>query len=99
MERLIVWNKRPSQFLSKALKRISQDSVVQAEMIEKELLSAINKLPQYPEMYPPDKFKKSNPLGMYRAFELLNFRISYAVAEKQIRILRIRHVKQQPKYF
>lgn len=98
MERVIVWNKRPSKFLVQALKRISEDSLLQAERVEDAILTSIADLVQNPERYPPDKFKKNNS-GNFRAFEKLSFRIAYKLTTKQIRILRIRHVKQEPKEY
>ncbi|HRK54408.1 MAG TPA: type II toxin-antitoxin system RelE/ParE family toxin [Cyclobacteriaceae bacterium] len=98
MERVIVWNKRPSRFLAQALKRISVDSLLQAERVEEELLNTILGVIDNPEKYPLDKFKKNNP-GQYRAFEKLSFRVTYKVTPTQIRILRIRHVKQEPKEY
>lgn len=98
MERVIVWNKKPSKFLAQALKRISEDSLLQAERVEEAILTSITALIPNPEKYPPDKFKKDNP-GNYRAFEKLSFRIAYKLTTKQIRILRVRHVKQEPKEY
>ena len=98
MERVIVWNKRSTKFLRQALKRISEDSLLQAERVEEVLLTAIAGLHTNPERYPPDKFKKNNP-GNFRAFEKLSFRIAYKLTSSQIRILRIRHVKQEPKEY
>lgn len=96
MEREIVWNKRPSKFLATALKIISDDSIVQAERIEESLITAIQSLISNPEKFPPDKFKENNP-GNFRAFEKPPFRIAYKVTERQIRILRMRYIKQEPK--
>jgi len=59
MEKVIVWNKRPSKFLVQALKRISEDSLLQAERVEDAILTSIKDLVQNPERYPPDKFKKT----------------------------------------
>lgn len=98
MERVIVWNKKPSKFLVRALRRISEDSILQAERVEVNILRAITDLIQYPERYPPDKFRKDNP-GSYRAFEIMSFRVAYKLTPKEIRILRIRHVKQEPKEY
>ncbi len=98
MERVIVWNKRPSKFLAQALKRISEDSQVQAERVEETILTSIKDLIPNPERYPPDKFKKDNP-GNYRAFEKHSYRIAYKHTITEIRILRIRHVKQEPKEY
>ena len=85
----IVWNKRPSKFLAQALKRISADSVLQAERVEEGLLNFIQGITANPEKYPPDKYKKNN-LGNYRAFEHLSFRIAHKITPNQIRILRTR---------
>jgi hypothetical protein len=38
-------------------------------------------LSKNPEIYPPDKYKKSNS-GIYRAFELYRYRISYRIANE-----------------
>lgn len=98
MARSIVWNKRPIRFLVQALKWISTDSVLQAERVEQEVLTAINSIPVNPEQHPPDKFKRNNA-GNFRAFEIASFRIAYKITESQIRILRIRHVKQEPRHY
>lgn len=82
--------------MSQAIKRISEESQLQAERVEEGILTSISGLVQNPERYPPDKFKKNNP-GNFRAFEKLSFRIAYKVTQKQIRILRIRNVRQEPK--
>jgi plasmid stabilization system protein ParE len=95
MERVIVWNKRPSKFLAKVLKKISEDSHLQAERVEDEVLKAINGIIRNPERYPRDKFNKKN-LGNCRAFEIMSLRVAYKLTPTQIRILRIRHVKQEP---
>ena len=95
MERKIIWNKKPSNSLSKALKRISEDSSLQAEQVEESILSSLELARQNPERYPKDKFKKENQ-GTYRAFETHNYRVAYKFTDTEVRILRIRHVKQEP---
>ncbi|WP_369427811.1 type II toxin-antitoxin system RelE/ParE family toxin [Membranihabitans maritimus] len=52
----------------------------------------------HPGKYPPDKFKTDND-GSYRAFEKFSYRVAYKIKEKEIAILRIRHVKQEPKEY
>lgn len=98
MERTIVWNKRPSQYFAKALKRISQESYQNAELVETAVLTALEDLKSHPEKYPPDKFKRNNQ-GNYRAFETHSYRVAYRFTDKQIRVLRIRHVRQEPKAY
>jgi hypothetical protein len=55
-------------------------------------------LPDHPEKYPPDKFKKNNP-GNYGAFEKYTYRVAYKHTPMEIRILPMRHVKQEPKEY
>jgi plasmid stabilization system protein ParE len=69
-----------------------------AERVTTGIVKIIDGLIDHPEKYPPDKFKKDNP-GNYRAFEKYSYRIAYKHTDKEIRILRIRHVKQEPKEY
>ena len=96
MERKVVWNKRPSSSLNKALKKISEDSYLQAERVEEAIVATLELARQNPERSPPDKFKKENQ-GSYRAFETHSYRIAYRFTDTQVRVLRIRHVRQEPK--
>ena len=84
--------------LKREYKRIKEDSPKNAEKVRVEILAEIRKLATHPEMYPPDRFKNQNP-GNYRAFEKHSYRVAYRHNEKEIRILRIRHVKQEPKLY
>lgn len=92
----VVWNKVAEVSLRKAYQRIKEDSPQNAEKVREEVLAATRKLSDHPEIYPPDKFKSQNP-GNYRAFEKYSYRIAYRHTEKEVRILRVRHVKQEPK--
>ncbi len=94
----VVWNKVAEASPKKAYQQIKEDSRKNAEKVRNEILSATRKLADFPEMYPPDKFKKSNP-GNYRAFEKHSYRIAYRHTEREIRILRVRHVKQEPRHY
>ena len=96
MARRLVWNKRPSAFLKQALKRISSESITNAELVEEAILSSLDKSLSNPERYPADKFKKNND-GVFRAFETHSYRVAYKFTDREIRVLRIRHVKQEPK--
>jgi plasmid stabilization system protein ParE len=58
----------------------------------------IGGLVDHPEKHPPDRFKKDNN-GNFRAFEKHSCRVAYYIAETEIRILRVRHVKQEPKEY
>ena len=94
----VVWNKRAEAFIQKAYIKIKEDSPQNAEKVKADILSETRKLADNPRHYPPDKYKKDN-IGNYRAFEIHSYRISYKHTEQQVRILRIRHVKQKPKTY
>jgi len=95
---LIVWNQSALVSLENALHRIAIYSVRKAEQVEQAVLSKLQEIVRHPERYPPDKYKKENP-GNFRAFETHDYRISYLHTEREIRVLRIRQVKQKPKDF
>jgi plasmid stabilization system protein ParE len=84
--------------LKVAYKHIRQDSVTQADKVKQEIIEAISKLADYPEMHPQDKYRSDKDVR-FRAFEKDNYRISYFIAEDSIRVLRMRHVKQEPKEY
>ncbi|MEM7551079.1 MAG: type II toxin-antitoxin system RelE/ParE family toxin [Bacteroidota bacterium] len=94
----LVWNKRPSSYLKKELKRISRESFQGAESVETGILSNLDKALDEPERYPSDKYKKNND-GTYRAFETYSYRVAYRFSKSEIKILRIRHIKQEPKNY
>jgi len=77
---------------------ISETSPTNAEKVRTGILNITRNLPDNPERYPKDKFKKDNT-GNYRVFEAYSFRVAYRYTDKVIKILRVRHVKQEPKYY
>ena len=98
MERRIVWNKRALAYLQQALKRISLESITNAEKVERAILINLEKSLSNPEQFPADKFKKNNN-GLFRAFETHGYRVAYKITPKEIRVLRIRHIKQEPRLY
>ncbi|NQZ75968.1 MAG: type II toxin-antitoxin system RelE/ParE family toxin [Ekhidna sp.] len=95
---MVNWNLRASKRFKKIYDQILEDSYSGAQKVRSEINAVIDDLPSDPEIYPPDKYKKNNP-GNYRAFEKHSYRVAYRHTEKEIRILRIRHVKQEPKEY
>ena len=95
---VVVWDKPAYTSLQKAYSYIKKDSLANAEKVRKEILKIAHSLADHPEKYPPDKFKENNP-GNYRAFEKFSYRVAYKVMQKQIIILRVCHVKQEPKEY
>ncbi len=94
----VVWDELARAALKLVYNHIRQDSAKQAEKVKEEIIAATRKLPDHPEMYPPDKYRKDKDVR-FRAFEKYSYRVSYFVAEDTIRVLRLRHVKQEPKEY
>jgi plasmid stabilization system protein ParE len=95
---VVTWDKPAYTTLQRIFEYIRQDSPVNADKVREEILKATRGLVDHPEKYPRDKFKKDNP-GNYRAFEKYSYRVAYRHTEKEIKILRIRHVKQEPQEY
>lgn len=95
---VVVWDIPAYASLQTAYNHIKEDSLVDAERVREEILKITRGLPDHPEKYPPDKFKKANS-GNYRAFERYSYRVAYKITEQEIIILRVRHVKQEPKEY
>ena len=95
---VIAWDKAALTSLQKAFEYIKQDSPQNALKVRDSILKIVRSLPNHPLKFPPDKFKNNNT-GSYRAFEKYSLRVAYRVSSKEIKILRIRHVKQEPKSY
>lgn len=98
MQLTIRWHRKAVGQLADAIKYIEDDSPVNAEKFEKEILKRIAELLLQPERYQSDKFKINND-GSFRAFEINSYRISYRHTSNQIRIISIRHTKMNPKNY
>lgn len=96
--RRVLWDKAVYTDLQKVYNRIKNDSLTTAEKVRDGILMITQRLPENPEKYPPDKFKKDNK-GDFRAFEKYSYRIAYKITDEEIVILRLRQVKQEPKEY
>jgi plasmid stabilization system protein ParE len=94
----VVWTNRASRSLRVTFEYIQKRSVSNADNFQLQINSVVDKIPSHPEKHPPDKFKKNNN-GRFRAFEKYSYRIAYQITEKEIVILRVRHVKQEPQEY
>lgn len=95
---IVSWDKSAFLSLQKAFEHIRKDSLSNAEKVRVTILKIIRGLPDNPERFPPDKFKENNK-GNYRSFEKYSYRVAYRFSKKEIKILRIRHVRQEPKMY
>jgi len=95
----IKWNKSAVQQLLDAIEFIEGNEFYDyAEELEKEILLKIRNLPQNPNIYPLDKYRKDND-GSYHAFVIDNYRIAYRHNENEIRIVRIRHTSRRTRKY
>jgi plasmid stabilization system protein ParE len=98
MAAIIKWNRRALEQFEDAVSYIEDDSVSNAEKFKLDILTKIDSLSAYPEKYSPDKYKMNND-GTFRAFELHRYRVSYRFKRNEIRIIRVRHTKRNPRNY
>ncbi len=98
-KRKVVWDETPKQSFKEAITYIRKSSAQNADKFKSEILLAIRELAELPEKHSPDKYKANNGNAQFRAFEKLSLRVSYFVNNYEIRIVRIRHVKQKPEMY
>lgn len=94
----IIWDTKARNSFKKQIDHIKKDSFQSAEKVMDDIFRILDTLPSNPKKFPPDKFKTDND-GNFRSFESNSLRIAYLITEKLIRILRVRHVRQEPKHY
>ena len=95
----IRWSKPALNQLDKALDFIIEQGFDSyAAELEDKILSRVENLVTYHEIYPLDKYKKDNN-GSYHAFETDEYRVSYRVKEDVIKIVRVRHTSRRTRTY
>ncbi len=92
----VIWSKSSIKKLRKIYDYIAEDSVSNAHKVTTALVDLTLELTKNPTKHPLDKFKQDND-GTWRAFEKYNYRISYRVINNKIRVVRLRHCRQNPR--
>lgn len=92
----VIWSKSSIKKLRKIYDYIAEDSVSNAQKVTTTLVDLTLELTKNPIKHPLDKFKQDND-GTWRAFEKYNYRISYRVINNKIRVVRLRHCRQNPR--
>ena len=95
---VVIWSKQAQEELKKVFKKISLDSLQNAEKVRDTIIDLTLALPLHPKKFPLDKYKTDND-GSWRAFEKYHLRVSYRVMPDEIRIVRLRHTKRNPKLY
>jgi plasmid stabilization system protein ParE len=91
----VVWSHQAKTELRLAWEFISLTSPEYARKLVHDITATTNGLLENPTRYPPDRFRIGNH-GDFRAFEIHQYRIAYQITKAQIKILRLRHVRQKP---
>lgn len=94
----IKWNKKALTAFQFIFRFISEDSITNAENVRNDIFRMVDTLIKNPEKYNLDKFKVNND-GHFRAFEKHKIRVTYFISKNEIRIVRVRHTKMNPKNF
>jgi plasmid stabilization system protein ParE len=98
MAQEVIWSPGAALQLEKAYEYILKDSFQNAEKVRKDILESASRIPNNPEIHPPDKYRKNND-GSFRAYELHRYRVAYCVTPDKIIIVRVRHTKMEPKLY
>ena len=91
----LVWDKEALSELKEAYDYLKKKSLTAAKKVKKSIIETAKELPNHPEVYSLDRFKKGNK-DNYRAFEKYSYRVTYRIKEKEIRILRVHHTSREP---
>src|SRR5690606_22227515 len=94
----VVWDAPAKLSFKKQVMRIAEDSIQNADRVRLDILSIVERIPENQGKFPPDRFKNDND-GFFRAFEKHSLRIACYISSDQIRNLRVRHIKQEPKEY
>src|ERR1700759_5324496 len=96
---IIKWNKAAIQQLLDVIRFIEENGFYSyAEELERDILLRIRNLPDNPNLYPADKYRRNNN-GTYRVFEVDQYRVSYRIQPGEIRIVRIRHTSRRTRKY
>lgn len=88
--RQVWWSDGAQNALQQVYDYIQKNTLQHAEEVIADILNAVERAANNPEIYRPDKYKKENT-GSYRAFELHHYRVSFHFNDKIIRVLQVRH--------
>ena len=92
----IKWDLFAVDNLNSIYKYIAKDSVSAAKQVKKSIVLLVKTLSDFPEKYSKEEFL-SDYSNNFRSVTKWHYKIIYEITEKEIIILDIFHVKQNPK--
>ncbi len=93
--RQIIWDEDAQLYFKAAVKYIKKESKQGAKKVRLEILDIISSLADKPAIFEEDRFKLNND-GIYRAFTVYHYRITYKIRKEAINVVRMRHTSQEP---
>lgn len=93
----IVWDKSTLDDFKDILSYLQEQSTEAPKIVKKAVLERIALIKKNPKIYELDKLKEPSDSD-FRAFVVLNYRVSYQVKSEryEIRVLRVRHTSREP---
>jgi plasmid stabilization system protein ParE len=92
----VVIDDQAKKSLREVYSYIKKDSLKNAEKVRAKILATLKDLSKNPHRHKPDSYRIKNEDGLYRAYEVYKYRITYYISAEEIRIIRIRHTKMNP---
>ena len=93
----IVWDRIALNHFKEILDFLSKQNPQAPKIVKEGVLSRLNDVKKNALIFEVDKLK-DNPSKEFRAFVVYSYRVTYQikVADKEIRVLRIRHTSREP---
>ncbi len=93
----LIWDRKALDHFKEILKYLENQSEQAPKIVKSAIVSRLEAISKNPLISEQDQLKQV-PNCDFRAFVVLNYRVSYQIksAEKEIRILRIRHTSREP---
>lgn len=93
----IVWDRIALNHFKEILDFLSKQNSQAPKIVKEGVLSQLDDVKKNALIFEVDKLK-DNPNKEFRAFVIYSYRVTYQikVADKEIRVLRIRHTSREP---
>jgi addiction module RelE/StbE family toxin len=91
----VIWSNFAKAQLKEIYNYIKKDSEKAALEVKNKILLSTKVLATGKEIYKTDELKLNNT-GIYRAYVIYSYRITYKINKDVIEILRVRHTSREP---
>ncbi len=91
----IIWDNQALHQLQQYFEYVYKQNPSAPEVIKNRLLNKLKVIKTNPFICEDDKFKNNNA-GLYKAFIVYSYRVTYKIHEDKIHIIRVRHTSKEP---